>query len=161
MVVVFVEFVLLLLLVLLVLLLLFRSFIRSGNMGADKLRCSDVNWNEVDTVVDVVVVVVEDAIGFVSFRLLVLVLVLLVLLLLDDVNQPTAVDVTTLPKLRGAGGGFLEELIRLGGKCWISCRMGWWVAYVVFVLTRHYCCNCDMSKRYLLLTQNSPPVKDI
>ena len=116
-------------------------------MGADKLRCSDVNWNEVDTVVDVVVVV-EDAIGFVSFRLLVLLLVLLVLLLLvlvvlvlllDDVNQPTAVDVTTLPKLRGAGGGFLEELIRLGGK-WLELLSGW-VRCVV--LTRH-CCNCDI-----------------
>ena len=102
-------------------------------MGADKLRCSDVNWNEVDTVVVVVVVVVEDAIGFVSFLLLVLVL------LLDDVNQPAAVDVTTLPKLRGAGGGFLEELIRLGGK-WLELLSGW-VRCVV--LTRH-CCNCDI-----------------
>ena len=105
-------------------------------MGADKLRCSDVNWNEVDTVVDVVVVV-EDAIGFVSFLLLLL--LLLLVLLLDDVNQPTAVDVTTLPKLRGAGGGFLEELIRLGGK-WLELLSGW-VRCVV--LTRH-CCNCDI-----------------
>ena len=103
-------------------------------MGADKLRCSDVNWcNEVDVVV-VVVVVVEDAIGFVSFLLLLLLLVLvlvflflLLVLLLDDVNQPTAVDVTTLPKLRGAGGGFLEELIIRLEKCWNSCRMGWWL----------------------------------
>ena len=115
-------------------------------MGADKLRCSDVNWcNEVDVVV-VVVVVVEDAIGFVSFLLLLLLLVLvlvflflLLVLLLDDVNQPTAVDVTTLPKLRGAGGGFLEELIRLGGK-WLELLSGW-VRCVV--LTRH-CCNCDI-----------------
>ena len=94
--------------------------------------------------VDVVVVVVEDAIGFVSFLLLLLLLVLvlvflflLLVLLLDDVNQPTAVDVTTLPKLRGAGGGFWEELILdlvvNVGMVWT--RSDGWVtaAYVVFV----------------------------
>ena len=52
-------------------------------------------------------------------------------------NQPTAVDVTTLPKLRGAGGGFWEELILdlvvNVGMVWT--RSDGWVtaAYVVFV----------------------------
>jgi hypothetical protein len=43
-----------------------------------------------------------------------LALPLFLLVLVEDVNQPTAVDVMTLPKLRGAGGGF-EGLILW---CW-------------------------------------------
>jgi ribosomal protein L14 len=122
---------------------LLRSFICSGNTGADQLRCADVKCIDVEeeVVLDEVCVVVaavaaaaaeeeEDTVdvtgaavvvvddnddgddGWIVFE--------------RDVNQPAAVVETTLPKLRGAGGG-LDELIVGGCESCLSVRWARWM----------------------------------